>query len=515
MRLLFTAVLLFHGTTSTFSQHVTPQQCLPPTPTTTLAPVEANVKADIIFVLDTSPSMGAETNNIMSNLNAFGQHLENEGIDYRVIFVGKTQACCNICVSPPLASSNCGDTGTRYRHVNQLILSVDACSRMAESAMYAQYTSFLRQDAAKTIVFISDDGITDTEYDGSTNRGEYGCTKNSCKTVKATKWLNDLQILDGVKKQFAPTDILPRGVMVHTIDAHDCTGEHGHQRSYVYRGLAELTGGKNYLLCESDWTPYFSTIAGAVANTAVKAKCVHAVPRDSSDSALLVGRLEPDTPFSLRFVHDQSVLHPSGVITLSKSTTNTCFEADCTYSAHDCVCAMRCPVGYLRSGDGSVCRRANQPDCSLAYCHDESLHPGLQRCRLNNPNTDFIVNDPSDPTSLTFCSHACEVIRSFQQGGNISFAFHPVAKQLGGVVQVRGVGLARQKSYILPMHFLLDTQLRRVLIVVVLRQDQLFLKQDQLYSPTVHVQPLQEQRCFMHWTRVLEDLERLPPAQGS
>ena len=75
MRLLFTAVLLFHGTTSTFSQHVTPQQCLPPTPTTTLAPVEANVKADIIFVLDTSPSMGAETNNIMSNLNAFGQHL--------------------------------------------------------------------------------------------------------------------------------------------------------------------------------------------------------------------------------------------------------------------------------------------------------------------------------------------------------------------------------------------------------------------------------------------------------
>ena len=83
------------------------------------------------------------------------------------------------------------------------------------------------------------------------------------------------------------------------------------------------------------------------------------------------------------------------------------------------------------------------------------------------------------------------------------------------MVQVREVGLARQKSYILPMHFLLDTQLRRVLIVVVLRQDQLFLKQDQLYSPTVHVQPLQEQRCFMHWTRVLEDLERLPPAQGS
>ena len=190
--LLLLCIPTAHGQSS----QTIPTECLPPTPTNQIAPVASPNKADIIFVLDTSSSMGAETNYVMSNLNAFGQHLEDEGIDYHVVLVGQTQSCCDICVNPPLASVACGDTGERYRRVDQLILSVDACSRMAETEVYAQYTQFLRPDAAKTIVFISDDGITDTEYDGSTNPGEYGCVAESCKTIKGNKWLNDLQSLD-------------------------------------------------------------------------------------------------------------------------------------------------------------------------------------------------------------------------------------------------------------------------------------------------------------------------------
>ena len=179
MLLLSLLSLLLHNTHG----QSPPPECLPPTPTTQIAPVSGPGKADIIFVLDTSGSMGTETGYVMSNLNAFGQHLEDEGVDYRVVLVGSSRSCCNICVNSPLASSACGFTGPRYLEINELILSVDAMSRMAEVDVYNKYTgsSFLRKDAAKTIVFISDDAIKNKEYDGSTNPGEYGCCSASQK----------------------------------------------------------------------------------------------------------------------------------------------------------------------------------------------------------------------------------------------------------------------------------------------------------------------------------------------
>lgn len=54
---------------------------------------------------------------------------------------------------------------------------------------------------------------------------------------------------------FAPTAKLQYGVMVHSIDGHDCPGEPGKANSYTYRGLADQTGGTNFELCQTDWTP--------------------------------------------------------------------------------------------------------------------------------------------------------------------------------------------------------------------------------------------------------------------
>jgi hypothetical protein len=112
-----------------------PTECRPPTPTTQLAPVEGPGKADIIFVIDTSGSMGTETAYVMNNINAFGQHLEDAEIDYRVIIVAQDQSCCTVCVNPPLAESNCADTGPRYRKLNQFIASLDACDRFLQSTI--------------------------------------------------------------------------------------------------------------------------------------------------------------------------------------------------------------------------------------------------------------------------------------------------------------------------------------------------------------------------------------------
>ena len=138
-----------------------------------------------------------------------------------------------------------------------MIFSTDACDRFLENNVYGSsvFTNFLRPDAAKTVVFVSDDKIT----------GTYGCLEASCKTTKATQFLAALQTLDATNEYFKPTPKLAHGVMVHTIDGHTCAGEPGHARSFTYIGLAEVTGGSNFKLCQADWTSYFSTIAGAVS----------------------------------------------------------------------------------------------------------------------------------------------------------------------------------------------------------------------------------------------------------
>lgn len=103
------------------------------------------------------------------------------------------------------------------------------------------------------------------------------------------------------RNYFSPTRKLTHGVMVHTIDGHTCSGEPGYNQAFTYIGLAEATGGTNFQLCQNDWSSYFSTIAGAVADSTVGTKCEHDIPRSETNSALLVGNLEPDTPFSLTF----------------------------------------------------------------------------------------------------------------------------------------------------------------------------------------------------------------------
>jgi hypothetical protein len=77
------------------------EECLPPAPKTKVEPKEGPGAADIMFVVDTSGSMGSEAANVASNLNAFGQHLEKEGIDYHLIVVAQDMSSVRLCVRSP------------------------------------------------------------------------------------------------------------------------------------------------------------------------------------------------------------------------------------------------------------------------------------------------------------------------------------------------------------------------------------------------------------------------------
>ena len=57
--------------------------------------------------MDTSGSMGDEAANVAKNLNSFGQHLSDEGIDFHLIVVEKDMSSVRLCVEPPLADKTC------------------------------------------------------------------------------------------------------------------------------------------------------------------------------------------------------------------------------------------------------------------------------------------------------------------------------------------------------------------------------------------------------------------------
>ena len=196
--------------------------------------------------------------------------------------------------------------------------------------------------------------------------------------------------------------------------------------------------GTNFELCAADWTPYFSTIAGAVGSTTVASLCNHGVPRDAANPALLVGGLEPDTPFAVTFEYGTAAPRTTLIFTLSPN--NACAETGCSYTQNACVCDLRCPKGSTRSGDGSECSGGAQGQCSLGYCHNKNPN-NLPECALD-PTAEmlFVVDDISNPNRVDFCRQTCKTLRfvSGEDGGDVSFDFRPTAKLKSITVGGRG-----------------------------------------------------------------------------
>jgi hypothetical protein len=61
-------------------------------------------KADIVWWIDTSGSMGEEAKYLKANINNFATYIEKAGIDYRIIMVGQTRGSIGVCVKPPLGA---------------------------------------------------------------------------------------------------------------------------------------------------------------------------------------------------------------------------------------------------------------------------------------------------------------------------------------------------------------------------------------------------------------------------
>ena len=186
--------------------------------------VETTLPVDIIWFVDTSGSMDEETATVQANLNLFAADIAASSLDYHVILVADRG---EICIPPPLGGPGCSD-GPRFRHIDEEVGSNDGLARLLET--YPQYQSFLRMDAAKSFVAVTDDDSA------------------------MPSWLFDAGIT--MYPEFQNGYTFHGIVAFGPLDDIGCST--GAAIGYEYLSLAGTTGGVLSEICASNWGPIFS-----------------------------------------------------------------------------------------------------------------------------------------------------------------------------------------------------------------------------------------------------------------
>jgi hypothetical protein len=215
---------------------------------------------DIIWVVDQSGSMNQETQYVQTKINDFAALINASNIDYHVVMIATPTGTNPICVPGPLGGASCGNN-TRFRLVDQRIGSHDGPSLAISK--YSSYSSFLRPNATKHFVFITDDNST-------------------MSAASFTSGVNALM----------PSGMFT-GFKVHAIYAYGnglstgCTGPFGTGAAVGtnYTTLVTNTGGARGVICQNDWNQVFTDITTAVVS-GTQVSCELAVPAPPAGETL-------------------------------------------------------------------------------------------------------------------------------------------------------------------------------------------------------------------------------------
>lgn len=222
-----------------------------------LAPV------DIIWVVDSSGSMSQENQLVQDNMNAFAQSIVTTGVDYRVILIGSSSY---ITVSDPL-----GSDANRFLHIDETVGSKNAFEVVSSS--FSQYASFLRTNSIVHVVIVTDDN-----------------------SQKKWNWFQS-KMVPKLGRNFyfhaVASPPPPAGVECSVFDFDPdprckCEGANGKAAAagIEYYDLARVTSGTTFSICESDWSPLFtSVLKTSLVNSAVL-PCVYQLPEPQEGEAL-------------------------------------------------------------------------------------------------------------------------------------------------------------------------------------------------------------------------------------
>ena len=208
--------------------------------------------ADIIIAVDQSGSMDDETQWVQSQLNGFSTQITNAGIDVHVVLIAVQPATpsmdinglgCNvnenpICVPPPLAAPSCGDSAS-FMNVNCHVDSRDALTKIVGT--WDTYSSFLRPDAQRHVIVISDDD----------------------SNVPATQFDTDFRALETANESY-------RFHAIYSFTDDDFLTpcwQVAAREGKVYRQLVQMRGGVEGDLCVQNFQPVWDAVSQQVVTS--------------------------------------------------------------------------------------------------------------------------------------------------------------------------------------------------------------------------------------------------------
>ncbi len=323
---------------------------------------QTNKPVDIIIIIDNSPSMGDEIQEVQARIHEdLAQILEQSKLDYRVIMISRYgdvnvpvgTSSTPICIGPPLGANACTNPSTeklalnapKFFHFSADIESWDSWCQLLHGFNHADevgvndiaagffsvptprawtalapsgWQEWLREDAFKTFLVISDDDIecndygydfddtpncdgfphnchnltTQTSYVSTVAAGVTAAAKFDTELLK----LSPTQFGTAEKRNYVWHSIIniknnPDGATVPWPSTADiqrdmCTpsGTQIVGAGTGYQALSKLTGGLRYPICQKqNFDAIFNEIATAVIETSA-ASCEFSLPEgDDAD----------------------------------------------------------------------------------------------------------------------------------------------------------------------------------------------------------------------------------------
>lgn len=257
---------------------------------------------DIIMVIDQSGSMNEEIEQVKANINRLGKYLDSTNLDYRLVMIAGLpgNGSLPVCVPPPLGGPSCQSKPPRFRAVNEHVESWDALKLVLQTYDSTdpskKWADFLRQDAIKVFIPVTDDDATDVflprpvaeSFDAEIlKRG-----KGTFGTRGARKYV------------FYPIIGVEKGSTNRCSTAVN--------NGPVYLDLVKLTKGQAFSVCETDYAPVFAAIGKSIATSVA---CEVAIPEPPEN--------ETFDPEKVNVVFTDST---ETTTILPKDDTSGCFE---------------------------------------------------------------------------------------------------------------------------------------------------------------------------------------------
>ena len=236
--------------------------------------------ADVIFVIDNSPSLEDEIEQIRVKMNEFSQTIWSNNINLRVVLVSCLPGDCpspgggggdswGICIDPPLGSEEgCEPIDTdgnvtddsnppSYTHIDIRVPSVKVLEWFLE--YYSHFEDVLRPDITKHIVIMSDD-TDETTAEAFNN------------AVLELGPLMEGYIFHGIFAYYSKEDACEMDPVHPCCEFAAPGGEGG-----PYKDLVDMTGGVSGDLCSQDFTEVFEQLTGSVIDN-VTLSCEWEIP---------------------------------------------------------------------------------------------------------------------------------------------------------------------------------------------------------------------------------------------